>query len=51
MVEEIKRNSNKGLELTQNQRSVRGNMMWRAIMIIPSESVLGSSSSLKRYTE
>ena len=38
----------RGLERTQNQRSARGEMMWRAIIILPSESVSGSSSSLKR---
>ena len=39
---------NKSLELTQNQRSARGGKMWRAIIILPSESVSGSSSSLTR---
>ena len=39
---------NKVLELTQNQRSARGEKMWRARMILSSESVSGSSSSLKR---
>ena len=29
----------RGLELTQNQRSARGNMMWRAIITLPSEPV------------
>jgi len=38
----------RGLELTQNQRSARGRMMWRARIILPSESVSGSSSSLRR---
>ena len=44
-----KLDANKGLELTQMQRSARGVMMWRARIIEQSESVSGSSSSLKRY--
>ena len=43
--------ANKGLELTQNQRSARGKEMWRAIIILPIESVSGSSSSLRRYMD
>ena len=43
-----KLDANKGLELTQMQRSARGVMMWRARIIEQSESVSGSSSSLKR---
>jgi len=38
----------RGFELTQMQRSARGEMMWRARMILPRESVSGSSSSLRR---
>ena len=38
----------RGLEMTQKQRSARGKMMWRARMILSSESVSGSSSSRAR---
>lgn len=48
LIVESDRPSNKGLERTQKQRSASGENMWRARMILPSESVSESSSSLKR---
>jgi hypothetical protein len=48
LIVESDRPSNKGLERTHTQRSARGYKMWKAIIILSSESVSESSSSLKR---